>query len=44
MLRAFSVTKSSQLNELDLSYGKLWKPLMDIPWHSLTIEKTVTEF
>ena len=43
MLRPFSVTTSSQLKQLHLSCGKLEKQLMDIPWHSLTIEKTVTK-
>ena len=42
MLCALAVTKISQLKLLDLSCGKLSKPLMD--GHSLTIEKTVTKF
>ena len=37
MLRAFSVTKSSKLKINR-------KALMDIPWHSLTIEKTFLIF
>ena len=44
MLRALSVTKSSQLKLLGLSRGKLWKPLKDIAWDSLTTEKIVTKF
>ena len=44
MFSALSVTKSFQLKQLDLSCGKLWKLLMDIPGHSLNIEKTVTKF
>ena len=44
MHRALSVNKSSQLKSLDLSCGKLWKPLMDISSHSLAIEKTVPKF
>ena len=44
MLRAVSVTKSSQLKITYVSCGKLWKPLIDIPWHNFTLEKTVTKF
>ena len=44
MLRALPIPKGSQLKILDLSCGKLRKPLMDIPWQSLTLEKTVTKF
>ena len=44
MFRALSITKSSQLKLLDLSCGKLGKSLMNILWHRLTIEKTITKF
>ena len=29
--------------KIDLSCGKLQKPLMDISWHNLTFEITVTK-
>ena len=44
MLPALSVTKRSHLKITYLSCGKLRKPSMDIPWHSLTLEKAVNKF
>ena len=41
MLCAMSVTKNSQLKK---TRSKLQKPFMDIPWHNLTLDITVTKF
>ena len=41
MFRGMSVTKNSQLK---ITCSKLPKPLIDIPWHNLALEITVTKF
>ena len=44
MLRALSVTESSELKVTWYIFWKTSKAIEDIPWHSLTTEKTVTKF
>ena len=41
MLRSISVSRNSQLK---ITWSKLRKPLMDIPWHNLTLEIILTKF
>ena len=41
MLHSISVTRNSQLK---ITWSKLRKPLVDIPWHNLTLEVTLSKF